>query len=301
MDLQAAYGRDKGTIRKVLTDAGATIRPRGNPKGTVWSPERREAHRKATGTPEFAQKSRKALLERLPRMRGPATNTPIEQRVQDGLMAAGIGFTTQSLLLERYLVDIEVHQARVIIEADGSQHQLREQKARDALRDAALTAAGYRVFRFTGGEINRDASRCVQEVIDACGLVPDEIPVYDIRTRFAGELHPNWKGGKREFTCDVCGKAFLAQPKHRPGPNYYCTIQCAGAARRGKKLTEEHRAKISAGGTGQKRGPRPPVTAETRAKLSAALKGKPKSAAHVANAAAAQRAANQNKRESEPA
>lgn len=301
MDLMAAYARDKSTIRKVLTDAGVTIRPRGNPKGNVWTPERREAHRKATSTPEFAQKSREALLERLPRMRGPATNTPIEQRMHDALMNAGIGFTAQSLLLERYLVDIELHQARIVIEADGSQHQLREQKAKDVLRDADLVAAGYRVFRFTGGQINRDAAECLRAVVDACGLVPDKVPVYDIRTRFAGELHPLWKGGQREFTCDVCGKVFFAQPKHRPGPNYYCTIQCAGAARRGKALTADHRAKISAGGTGQKRGPYPPVTAETRAKISAALKGKPKTAEHIANAAAAQRAAYQNKIESDPA
>lgn len=301
MDLQAAYRRDKATVRKVLTDAGVAIRPRGNPVGTVWSPERREAHRLATSTPEFAEHSRQELLKRLPRMRGPATNTPIEQRLHDGLMNCGIGFTTQSLLLDRYLVDIELRQARIVIEADGSQHQLREQKARDAERDAALTAAGYRVFRFTGARINTDAAECVAEVVAACGLVADLEPVYDIRTRFAGELHPRWKGGKREFTCDTCGDSFMAQPAHRPGPNYYCGVKCAAAAKRGKVLSPEHRAAISAAGVGQKRGPYPPVTVETRAKISAALKGKPKTAQHIANAAAAQRAAHQSKIESGPA
>jgi very-short-patch-repair endonuclease len=242
-------------LRKVLAEAGITPRPRGNPKGTQWSAERRAAHKKGCSTPEFAEKSRQALLQRLPRMRGPATNTPIEQRMQDALMKAGVGFTTQSLLLDRYLVDIELHQAPIVIEADGSQHTLRIQKAKDAERDAVLTAAGYRVFRFTGSEINRDAADCVQRVINAAGLVPDKEPVYDIRTKFTGELHPLWKGGKREFTCDICGKVFLAQPAHRPGPDYYCSIQCAGAARRGKKLTAEHRAHIAASMIGKKRGP----------------------------------------------
>lgn len=263
--LAEEYHRDKGTLRPVLRAAGLDLRPRGNPKGIVWSAERREAHRLATSTPEFAQKSRESLLARLPSMRGPATNTPIEKRLHDALKKAGLGFTAQSLLLGRFLVDIEIRQAPIVIEADGAQHTLRDQKAKDAQRDAALVAAGYRIFRFTGSEINRDATVCVQRVIDACGLVPESAPVTEIRTSFAGELHPRWKGGKREFTCDICGEIFLAQPAHRPGPDYYCTVQCAGAARRGKKLTTEHRAKIGAGMTGNKRGPH---TAATRAKIS---------------------------------
>ena len=32
----------------------------------------------------------------------------------------------------RYLVDIELHQAPIVIEADGAQHTLRDQKAKDA-------------------------------------------------------------------------------------------------------------------------------------------------------------------------
>lgn len=257
--LTAEYRRDKATLRKVLAEAGITPRPRGNPKGIEWSPERRAAHKLGCSTPEFAEKSRQALLERLPRMRGPATNTPIEQRMQDALMKVGIGFTTQSLLLNKHLVDIEIHQAPIVIEADGSQHTLRIQKAKDAERDAALTVAGYRVFRFTGSEINADAAQCVQRVIDAAALVPDEVPVYDIRTRFAGPLHPLWKGGKQEFTCAYppCGKVFLAQPTHRKGPEAFCSRGCAGKAKRGKPLTAEHRAAIGAGGKGISRACKP--------------------------------------------
>jgi very-short-patch-repair endonuclease len=283
--------RGKEAIRQVLEEAGIEIRSRSSYiKGTTWTPERRTNHMRTFSTPEFAQKSRENLLKRLPAMRGPATNTAIERRLHDALMEAGIGFTAQSLLLERYLVDIEIRQAPIVIEADGAQHTLRLQKAKDALRDGELTVAGYQIFRFTGSEINTDAVACVRRVIDACGLTPDEEPVYEIRTKFAGELHPNWKGGQREFTCEQCGKAFFAQPTHRRGPHYYCTIQCANAAKRGKPLSAETRAKIGAKHLGTKRGP---MSAETKAKLgasvSAALKGKPKSAEHAAKVAAANR------------
>jgi very-short-patch-repair endonuclease len=286
--LIAAYGRSKPTIRNAILDAGVVMRRRGYAAGTKWSPEWRAAHRAAQNTPEARLRSRQALLKRLPTMRGPAVNTAIEQRMHDALMTTGIGFTTQSLLLDRYLVDIELHQASIVIEADGSQHMLRAQKAKDAVRDADLTEAGYRVFRFTGSAINTDATACVQRVIDACGLTPDEEPVYEIRTKFSGELHPLWKGGKREFVCETCGNMFLAQPKHRTGKHVYCSRKCAGAATRGMPRSAEIKAKISAGNAGQKRGP---LSAEHKAKsgagISAALKGKPKTAEHSAKVAAA--------------
>lgn len=283
--------RSKGTLRKALEEAGIEIRSRSSYiKGTTWTPERRANHMRAFSTPEFRQKSRENLLKRLPDMRGPATNTPIERRLHDALMKSGIGFTTQLGLLERHLVDIVIHQAPVIIEADGAQHTLRLQKAKDALRDAELATAGYRIFRFTGSEINTDAAECIQRVIDACGLVPDKEPVFDIRSRFAGPDHPNWKGGRREFTCEKCGKIFSAQPKHRTGEHVYCTRQCANAAKRGQPISDDHRAAISAKLTGVKKGP---LASETKAKMgaavSSALKGKPKSAEHVAKVAAANR------------
>lgn len=246
--LSEEYRRDKGTLRKLLTAAGITLRPRGYPKGTVWHAEWREAHRQSTQTPEFAEKARKATLKALSLNReSPAFSTAIERRMHDALMKAGIGFSTQSLLLDRFLVDIEVHQASIVIEADGATHTLPLQKAKDAERDGALTAAGYRVFRFTGSEINTDAVACVQRVIDACGLTPDEEPVYEIRTAFRGPQHPRWKGGEREFTCERCGDPFMAQPTHRKGPHIYCGRTCAGLAKRGQPLSAEHRANIAAG------------------------------------------------------
>lgn len=289
--LTEEYHRTKETLRQILRDAGLTIRGVGYPKGTKWSAEHREAHKRATSTPEFATKARAATLARLSLVReSPAVNTAIERRLHDALKAAGIGFHTQSMLLGAYLVDIELDQARIVIEADGETHALPQQKAKDALRDTALTDAGYKVFRFTGSAINSGAAECIRHVINACGLTPDNEPVYDIRTAFTGPSHPNWKGGKREYACEVCGERFLAQPKHRTGQHVYCSRKCAGMASRGVPRSAETKAKISAGNTGIKHGP---LSAETKAKMgaavSAALKGKSKTAEHNARVSAALR------------
>lgn len=221
-------------IKDAILAAGVEIRPPGYGKGREWTPEWRANHYAATQAESFREHSRQTLLRRLPGMCGPAVNTPIEQRLHDALKQAGIGFATQSLLLERYLVDIELHQARIVIEADGQQHTLRLKRAADAERDAALTAVGYKVFRFTGSEINTDASLCIRHVIDACGLTEDREPVYNIRTRFAGPGHPRWKGGDAEFTCanHACGKMFFRPPKHRTGNRTFCSVACFHAAGR---------------------------------------------------------------------
>lgn len=196
-------------------------------------------------------------------------NTPIECRLHDALMAAGIGFTTQRRLVGRYVVDISVHQAPVVIEADGMRHRAgSEVQARDAIRDAAHEAAGYRVFRFSGSEINTDAGKCIGEVVNACGLVPDKEPVYDIRTKFSGADHPRYVG-LYDLTCQYCGETFQSRRQR----NKYCSHEhYILGAQKGKPKSAEWRAKIGEGNRGRVQSP------EARAKISAARMGKPTTA-----------------------
>jgi very-short-patch-repair endonuclease len=147
-------------------------------------------------------------------------NTPIERRLHDALMKRGIGFTTQVRLVGRYVVDIKVNQAPVVIEADGKTYHRKSE--RDAERDRAHAEAGYRVFRFTGSEINRDGEACIQRVIDECGLTPDESPVYDIRTTFSGADHPRWN--RITLKCLNCESEFERVRKH--AHRKFCRLSC---------------------------------------------------------------------------
>ena len=147
-------------------------------------------------------------------------NTPIERRLHDVLIKHGIGFTTQVRLVGRYVVDVKINQGPVIIEADGKKYHY--MNARDAERDRAHAEAGYRVFRFTGSEINSDSEKCIQRVIDECVLVPDETPVYDIRTSFSGVDHPRWN--RFILLCLNCEKEFEVVGKHRD--RKFCQLTC---------------------------------------------------------------------------
>lgn len=177
-------------------------------------------------------------------------STPIECRLHDALRATGIGFSTQKRLADRYVVDIVLHQAPVIIEADGALHRWKpEARERDALRDVVHELAGYRVFRFTGSEINADAVACVQKVIGACGLVPDEDPVYDVRTKFSGPDHPRWADRFVEVNCEYCGQPFTGRADRNPrfcSPRHY-NLHChQTGALKGKKRSPEARASMAA-------------------------------------------------------
>lgn len=225
--LTAHYGCSIHAIQNAMKRLGVTPRPKGTPEGYEWTDGRRKAHRAAIDRPEWRAKMRENLLVRLPLMRGPSANSPLEKLLQAALMKAGLSFSTQRVLLGRYCVDILLQQAPVILEADGAHHYLR--KEQDAERDANLTEAGYRVFRFTGSRINRGADQCVAEVIEACGLVSDTDPVADIRTGMMGPENPNWGGGPVTVTCEQCGaettrNAFRLKMKKR-----FCNSKCYGA------------------------------------------------------------------------
>jgi very-short-patch-repair endonuclease len=55
-----------------------------------------------------------------------------------------------------------------VIECDGHafHEKTKAQAARDRQRDRDIQRLGYKVFRFTGSEINADARKCAAEVLD---------------------------------------------------------------------------------------------------------------------------------------
>lgn len=72
---------------------------------------------------------------------------PLENAMKRLLESLGIDFTYQAII-GRYRVDFLVPSRAVIIETDGQQHQDEKAKTYDMLRDAWLSAQGYKVVRF---------------------------------------------------------------------------------------------------------------------------------------------------------
>lgn len=157
----------------------------------------------------------------------PGGSSPLEKLLQAALMKEGIGFTAGAFVGGRYFADALLNQAPIILEADGNWHKVH--KERDAKRDAALTTAGYRVFRFTGEQLNRGADECVRHVMEECHLKPDADPQYVIRVSNMGAENPNWTGGPQMVACTQCGTETTRNNFRTSVKKPFCNSQCYGA------------------------------------------------------------------------
>lgn len=89
--------------------------------------------------------------------------SPIEEALYLALRKLGMQVRPQ-VEIGRYRADFVVGED-LVVECDGHDwHSSREQRTKDAGRDRAIMAAGYRVARFTGTEIHADAARCARDV-----------------------------------------------------------------------------------------------------------------------------------------
>ena len=68
--------------------------------------------------------------------------------------------------IDKFIADFYCHQARLIIEIDGSQHYTEEGREKDEIRTEVLEEYGLTVIRFTNHQINTNF-RGVCDYIDA--------------------------------------------------------------------------------------------------------------------------------------
>ena len=81
-----------------------------------------------------------------------------------GLLGRNFHFRRQATI-GRYFVDFACHQARLVIEVDGSQHM--DRVAQDRARTAYLNSRGYRVLRFWNNEVLQQTDAVMSAIHDA--------------------------------------------------------------------------------------------------------------------------------------
>jgi very-short-patch-repair endonuclease len=81
------------------------------------------------------------------------------------LRAQGYAFRRQ-YPFRGYFLDFACLSYRLVIEVDGSQHTEERQAERDAVRDRILDRHGFRVLRFTAGEVRRNLGGVMDRIVE---------------------------------------------------------------------------------------------------------------------------------------
>ncbi len=70
----------------------------------------------------------------------------------------------------RYIVDFVCFSRRLVIEVDGVQHHSDEGRRHDAIRDAFLKAEGFKVLRFSNGDVTNTPEGVMMEILRELGV-----------------------------------------------------------------------------------------------------------------------------------
>ena len=72
--------------------------------------------------------------------------------------------------IRHYIVDFYIHSHNLVIEIDGSQHKLPENRVADDERDQFFWAMGVTVLRYSIRDINRNFSAVCEDILRFLGL-----------------------------------------------------------------------------------------------------------------------------------
>lgn len=69
-------------------------------------------------------------------------------------------------VIDSYVVDFYIAEAKLILELDGSGHSVQSQKQRDQIRDYRLESQGFQILRISNKEIQESFSSVCDTIID---------------------------------------------------------------------------------------------------------------------------------------
>ncbi len=163
-DVTTASGIPVTTVARTLVDLAGTI-PRDHLTKAIKESERQRtfdlrkvqaAMARTRGRTGRGHRALTQAIEECAAFEHHHTRSPLEDAFLRLLRDRGLPLPATNALIEGYEVDAVWRSQRIAVELDGwTDHQTRRAFEKDRERDAALTAAGWRVVRFTHDQVTR--------------------------------------------------------------------------------------------------------------------------------------------------
>lgn len=118
--------------------------------------------RKVTGMPDKRIKTLAKTMRR--RM------TKYEYRLYAGFLSSLPVTVCRQKIIGEYIVDFLIPSAKLVIEADGSQHYSEQGLAKDAQRDAYLRSEGYTVLHYSNLDILQNLDGVADDILSHLDL-----------------------------------------------------------------------------------------------------------------------------------
>ncbi len=81
----------------------------------------------------------------------------------------------RQMMIDDYIVDFYIASAKIIIEIDGRQHLMQENKESDAERDQKLFQRGYKVLRYSNKSINKSFNAVCSDIMRNLNITVDDL------------------------------------------------------------------------------------------------------------------------------
>ncbi|MBO5296907.1 MAG: DUF559 domain-containing protein [Candidatus Homeothermus sp.] len=78
-------------------------------------------------------------------------------------------------MLGNYIVDFYIASKKLVIEIDGAQHQMAENRLADAERDKVLHDRGMTIKRYSNQDINRNFIAVCEDLLKTLGVTVDQM------------------------------------------------------------------------------------------------------------------------------
>jgi very-short-patch-repair endonuclease len=76
-----------------------------------------------------------------------------------------VEFECQGVIAGRFIADFVCREKRLIIEVDGSIHQLSRVRAKDNYRSMVLARLGYKIIRFSNNEVFKQTTKVINSIL----------------------------------------------------------------------------------------------------------------------------------------